>query len=49
MLSNFAGNPSPDMREDNLRQRYARHGTAHVLERNQGRPAARHNPGRSRR
>lgn len=49
MLSIFAGDLSPDMRQDNLRERYARRETVNLLEGNLKRPAAWRNAGGSRR
>jgi hypothetical protein len=48
MLTIFVGDLSPDTRQDNLRERYAQHGTVHLLEGNPER-RARRNAGRSRR
>jgi hypothetical protein len=49
MLTIFAGNLSPDTCEDNLRKRYAQHGTLHLLEGSPERSAARRHVGSSRR
>jgi hypothetical protein len=48
MLTIFVRNLSPDMCEDNLRERYAQHGTLHLLEGSPERSAARHHAGRPR-